>query len=218
MDRSFLSWCIPLFSVGRMFGSYLAGRACDKWNDDGLPTLACMLASIAGGAAYIMADMNKSWIILLLAEFVMGLGGGTLAVLRAHVSKITTDRQRMSHTTAISTAQFVGLGLMPLAALAINYAFVGPHRDAHAGHIEIDSRILVSAATGMIGEALALAGTTGAHVDPQQAAIGARYRNGGARARSARSGRQLLSSVSEATAGGSVAAAGALSARRSHPQ
>lgn len=154
MDHSFLSWCIPLFSVGRMFGSYAAGRASDRWNDDGVPTLACLIASVAGGAIYVIADMHRSWLLLLLAEFTMGLGGGTLAVLRAHVSKITTDRQRMSHTTYISTAQFVGLGLMPLAALAINYAFVGQHhRDAHAEALE-EHNLLLATATGMMGDAL----------------------------------------------------------------
>ena len=210
-----------------MFGSYCAGRASDRWNDDGVPTLACLLASIAGGAIYVMADMHRSWVLLLLAEFTMGLGGGTLAVLRAHVSKITTDRDRMSHTTYISTAQFVGLGLMPLAALAINYAFVGQHhRDAHAEALE-EHNLLLATATGMMGDALAhytAASTPEAanthFLSHYRAGAGGRrnkhpgLENSASHIRPSQHGGRHLLSISSATEastiGGSVAAAAAI--------
>jgi MFS family permease len=165
MDRSFLSWCIPIFSIGRMFGSYCAGAAADKWNDDGKPTVACLIASIFGGAVYVMADMNQSWMLLLVAEFGMGLGGGTLATLRAHISKITTDKLRVSHTTYISTAQFAGLGLMPLVALGLNYYFIGPHHHEElANHRAGYEDAALMTAGGLLAEAV-LDGMTGAAHD-----------------------------------------------------
>lgn len=93
------AWAFSLFVIGMSLSTVLGGRACDSFG----PTLPAAIGVVLFAAGLTMAALAPSMLVLVVARFVQGLGGGVMNVaLMVIVARGWDESRRAVLMTAFS--------------------------------------------------------------------------------------------------------------------
>lgn len=92
-DSSYLGFVVAALSCGRIVGAPVVGSLSDQYNYRRV-LIGCNIILIIGALMYCISG---SIITLLAAQFVMGIGGGSLASLRGYVAESVSREQRTEY-------------------------------------------------------------------------------------------------------------------------
>lgn len=93
------AWAFSLFVIGMSLSTVLGGRASDRFG----PVSPAMVGVLLFGVGLVMAALADSMLLLVIARFVQGLGGGLLNVsLMVIVARLWDEHRRAVLMTAFS--------------------------------------------------------------------------------------------------------------------
>ncbi len=81
---------MAIYSLGSFIGGYFFGKLSDRYGR--VPFLA--LGSVFNAFGYLLIIFAPVFWIFLLGRFVAGLAGGSIGVIQAYVSDISTPKDR----------------------------------------------------------------------------------------------------------------------------
>lgn len=93
------AWAFSLFVIGMSLSTVLGGRASDRFG----PIAPAMLGVVLFGIGLVLAALAQTMLVLVVARFVQGLGGGLLNVsLMVIVARLWDEHRRAVLMTAFS--------------------------------------------------------------------------------------------------------------------
>lgn len=123
---------VAMFSVGRIVTSPIWGYMSEKLGYR-VALISALSVVFFGCILYINAT---SLLALLVSQFVIGLGCGTLGVTRSYVTNSTTRASRTVQLARLTAVQYAAFSVMPIAGSALSWLGESrPLRIAHVGSL-----------------------------------------------------------------------------------
>lgn len=118
-----LETAVTIYASGRVISCIILGWALDRYDYLYVLKLAC-ICSIFGAVLYAMATSSSC---LYLAQFALGIGGGKLAVCRAHIAESTNQDERTVRLANLTAVRYGSIIVLPfLGSLLAAY---GTHQN-----------------------------------------------------------------------------------------
>jgi MFS family permease len=83
--------------------------------------MLCNSVIIVGCLVYVSAGMIGSIDAVILAQFCIGFGAGSLGVTRSYISEVTTKADKMVYMAYVSAFQYCGFAVSPILGALISY-------------------------------------------------------------------------------------------------
>eukprot|EP01039_Chlorochromonas_danica_P002203 gene2203-2406_t len=101
---------VGAFSVGRIIGTPIFGALSDHVNSYRSTLITCNVILLLGAILY---GLSQSLLALITAQFVMGLGAGSLGTLRSYVAETAPRVDRTEHMAYLTALQYAGFIVTP---------------------------------------------------------------------------------------------------------
>ncbi|KAJ1404630.1 major facilitator superfamily domain-containing protein [Ochromonadaceae sp. CCMP2298] len=119
-DRVTLGYLVATFSVGRLVVTNKLGQLTDQHRHR-IVLLGSAAVLCVGVGAWALAGLPSlsSLYVLFGAQFILGLGTGTLGVTRSYVAERCPPSQRTVQLARLSALQYAGFSATPLMGSAL---------------------------------------------------------------------------------------------------
>lgn len=113
-----LGWLVAIFSIGRMIVATPLGKLTDTYRHKRVlfcASVILMFGSILWSSVEFIGGLPS----LYFAQFLLGVGSGTLGVTRAYVVEQTSPQKRTFMLARLSALQYAGFAATPIAGSAL---------------------------------------------------------------------------------------------------
>ncbi|HET9786397.1 MAG TPA: MFS transporter, partial [Pyrinomonadaceae bacterium] len=141
-----VGFIIAAFTVAQMLSAPMWGRLSDRAGRRPI----VLIALAASGIAYLIFGFADSLLLLFLSRIVQGAGGGTVGVIQAYVTDLTTPKDRARALGWLSATTNLGVALGPVIG---SFAIALGKRDLMPGPSTLQ---MGHAAPGILAAALCL--------------------------------------------------------------
>jgi MFS family permease len=117
-SRVDLGYLVAVFSIGRLLVSTPVGWIADKYRHRAsliFSSVILVLGALVWGNVLVLGGLP----ILYVAQFVLGLGTGSLGVTRSYVVEQTEPQKRTHRLSKLSALQYAGFAATPLVGSAL---------------------------------------------------------------------------------------------------
>lgn len=121
-SRIFQGYAVSVFSVGRIFSSPIFGRLSEVYGFRSV-LISCNIVMALGCLFYTLSIYFQSLHAILISQFVIGFGAGSLGVTRSYVSMTTTKSNRTEYMAYLSAFQYCGFAVSPVLGAIISYTY-----------------------------------------------------------------------------------------------
>lgn len=115
-DRVCQGFAVAAFSVGRILSSPIFGTLSEEYGNRYV--LVCCNVIITIGCLLYIISTSYVWVIL--SQFVIGFGAGSLGVTRSFVAEHTEPENRGVYLAYLTAAQYAGLAVTPILGSIIS--------------------------------------------------------------------------------------------------
>ena len=113
-------YAVSAFSFGRILSSPLFGRLSELHGYRPVLVL-CNLVISLGCFIYTLGISFDNLYIIVMAQFIVGFGAGSLGVTRSYVAETTTKTERTSSMAYLCAFQYGGFAVTPILGAGISY-------------------------------------------------------------------------------------------------
>lgn len=108
-----LGYLVATYSIGRLISSTPLGWLADKYQHRTALMVSCSIF-LAGAMIWTGVLVLGGLPVLYIAQFMIGLGTGSLGVTRSYVVEQTTPEERTNKMSMLSAVQYAGFACTPL--------------------------------------------------------------------------------------------------------
>ena len=117
-----LGYAVGAFSFGRIVASPILGRMSIECGYS-KTLISSTTIIICGSLLFANVYRVGSLYFLIFAQFMLGVGSGTLGVTRAYVADITATRERTTYIALLTAVQYGGFTITPIFGSFFIWAF-----------------------------------------------------------------------------------------------